>query len=502
MAQVPLIPSVAIPQELDLTLRRMNPWWAGDPGKVLPPHRRHLVGQMRRRLDSGLAPIVVVRGSRQIGKTTSQLQLIAELLSEGLPPTHVFHVQFDELASLKALGPDPVLRLVDWYERAVLGKTLNAAAHEGWPTLLAFDEVQNLTLWAQQLKALVDATTTRVVVTGSSALRIGRGQDSLAGRISTIEAGTLSLTEIATLRGIPLGAPFLVDNGLGPLVSLDFWRALAEHGRGRAPARDAAFVHFSQRGGYPLGHERAQVPWEQLADQLNENVIRKVIRHDLRVGERGRKRDPQLLEEVFRVACRYAGQDTPFRELAEQIRLSTGANVGDQRVRQYVRFLADALLLRAIEPLEIRLKKRRAGPKLCLVDHALRASWLQEVVPLTSEDLSREGDDLGTLAGRIAESTVGAVLSTIGNLDIAHQPRTNQQPEVDFVLTVGTKRVPIEVKYQARVDPVRDVRGLRTFLDNAANHAPFGVLVTRDEPVVQLPEDIVGLPLASLMLLR
>ncbi|MCL6542816.1 MAG: AAA family ATPase [Roseiflexus sp.] len=54
--------------------------------------------------------------------------------------------------------------------------------------------------WAAQLKALVDHHTLRVVVTGSSALRIEAGRDSLAGRITTIELGTLRLREIAALR--------------------------------------------------------------------------------------------------------------------------------------------------------------------------------------------------------------------------------------------------------------------------------------------------------------
>ena len=37
--------------ELADALYRMNPWWKGLPGVMLPPHRRHLVGQIRRRLD-------------------------------------------------------------------------------------------------------------------------------------------------------------------------------------------------------------------------------------------------------------------------------------------------------------------------------------------------------------------------------------------------------------------------------------------------------------------
>src|SRR5262249_7941628 len=136
---------------------------------------------------------------------------------------------------------------------------------------------------------------------------IEQGRDSLAGRITTIEAGVLSLTEIAAFRGPGLGGPFLADNGLQPLLDQQFWEGLREHGQANAAAREEGFRWFSQRGGYPLGHQLADREWSYLADQLNETVIKRVIRIDLR-ATRGRRRDAVLLEELFRLACRYAGQ--------------------------------------------------------------------------------------------------------------------------------------------------------------------------------------------------
>lgn len=157
--------------------------------------------------------------------------------------------------------------------------------------------------------------------------------------------------------------------------------------------------------------------------------------------------------------------------------------------------------MRTIEPLELRLEHTRRSPKLCLVDHALRASWLQELVPLTPDDLAGK-PDLATLAGHLAESTVGAVLSTIMGLDIAHVPERNRDPEVDFVLTVGMQRIPIEVKYQSAVDPARGTKGLLEFIGKEANRASFGLLVTRRDAQLALDPRIVALPLSSLMLLR
>lgn len=495
-----LLASTSVSEALVHDLRRDNPWWAGQPSRPLPPVERDLVAMIRKRLRQRLAPIIMVRGPRQVGKTTAQLQVIEALLREGVEPRRIFRVQCDDLPELVRLR-EPVLRLIDWYEAAVLGETLNAAAHAERPAYLFLDEVQNLRDWDVQLKHLVDSSALQAVVTGSSALRIERGRDSLAGRINTVEVGTLSLREIAAIRRVGALETPLGDNGLEALLRKEFWQDLAASGRRQAEVRDVAFAAFADRGGYPLVHARADVPWPDVADQLNETVIRRVIQHDLRIGDRGRKRDPALLEELFRLACRYAGQAPTLELFAREAQRALQANVGVQRVRHYMDFLDATLLLRLVPPLEIRLEKRRGAATICLADHGLRASWLQEAVPLTVAGLA-EHPLLADLAGHIAESIAGACLCTVGGLDLAHFPERETEPEVDFVLTVGATRIPLEVKYRRRVDAMRDTEGLRSFLERTAYNAPFGLLVTQADDVVIDDPRIVALPLSTLLSLR
>ena len=88
----------SLPPDLVADLQRFNPWW---DGKLTPPNpstRRHLVPRTRRLLDSGIAPIIAVRGPSLVDKTTIQLQIIADLLAEGVPPHNIMRVQFDELS--------------------------------------------------------------------------------------------------------------------------------------------------------------------------------------------------------------------------------------------------------------------------------------------------------------------------------------------------------------------------------------------------------------------
>jgi hypothetical protein len=196
-AQPVLWPALRLSDALARDLLRDNPWWRDEPTKQLPPIRRTFVSVIHKRLEYRLAPIIVVRGPRQVGKTTAQLQVIDDLLRRGLAPTHILRVQCDELHEITELS-EPILRIVEWYEETILGAHLNRIAADGGQTYLFFDEVQNLSDWAIQLKHLVDNATTQIVVTGSSALRIEAGRDSLAGRVNTIEVGTLTLRERAS----------------------------------------------------------------------------------------------------------------------------------------------------------------------------------------------------------------------------------------------------------------------------------------------------------------
>lgn len=84
MSRESLFSQMTLSSELVEDLRRQNPWWEGRAMPVLPPYRRHLVRQIHCRLEWKLAPVVVVRGPRQIGKTTAQGHVIQDLIHAGV----------------------------------------------------------------------------------------------------------------------------------------------------------------------------------------------------------------------------------------------------------------------------------------------------------------------------------------------------------------------------------------------------------------------------------
>ena len=187
--------------------------------------------------------------------------------------------------------------------------------------------------------------------------------------------------------------------------------------------------------------------------------------------------------------------------LVREVQEVLAGNVGTARIRHYLDFLDRALLLRAVRPLEIRLKRTKGANKLCLADHGLRAAWLGELIPLAPDRLHTR-PELMVLAGRIAESVLGSYFLTLPGATVSHFPQRDSEPEVDFVLTVGDYRIPVEVKFRKTIDAGADTAGLRHFIDKRVYRAPFGVLVTLDDGTNVHDERIVTLPLSSVLLMH
>jgi len=255
-----LFDGAVLPAELEARLRDTNPWWVGKPGPRIPEFRRTTFRQVARKVESGITPCVVVRGPRQVGKTTLQQQLIEHLTeSQAVRPTRILRVQFDDMPQLPRKG-HLLFDILRWFQHDVLGCTLNESARAGELAYVFLDEVQNLPKWAPSIKSLVDHHDVRVVVTGSSSLRIGMGEDSLAGRITYVDMGPLSLQEISGLRYGTAPSPVIGENDIGRLGTRGFWEDVVAQGNADRAARGVrAFVektHYNGAFGILSHHAR------------------------------------------------------------------------------------------------------------------------------------------------------------------------------------------------------------------------------------------------------
>ena len=159
------------------------------------------------------------------------------------------------------------------------------------------------------------------------------------------------------------------------------------------------------------------------------------------------------------------------------------------------------MLVRQVPPLEALAKKQSHSPKLCLCDHFVREAWLQEEIPVAPSKLADANEVLCTLAGNLIESDVGYYLTGIPNLKVSWFPERGDEPEVDYVLTIGLKRIPVEIKYRRGQMKAEYLAGIRSFCGKSKYNAAFGLLVTQDTAGV-IDDHIIAVPAYALLSVR
>ncbi|RJP37185.1 MAG: ATP-binding protein [Phycisphaerales bacterium] len=495
-------------QQIVEILERLNPWWRGGAGQVAESYRRWAFNEVVDRLRSKIAKIVVLRGSRRVGKSVIQTQLIEDLLLLGrfdttlrpVDPSRILLVQFDEIPSLGGLL-NPIESIVRWYEENVLKMTMNTAARGGTPAYLFFDEVQNLYKWSGQLKILADHTDANFIVTGSSAMRITAGQDNLAGRITPIELGPLRLSEIAGIRRLGNLPPYRPDARMEDWRKREFWLGLVEHGKQHAEIRDEAFRHFSRFGGYPYCHAGPKNGVESLRQQIVQQVITKTIEHDPGHRPRQPQLEPAFVRDVFRICCRYAGQAVMPKRFAVEIQAVSGAPVAHAKVTEALEFLSDSLLLYRIPSVEMLARKQARPPKLCICDHFVRDGVLQGTIPLDPAEPAGCDEAVDTQAGHVIESVIGYFLRGIPGVELSWVPERKDQREIDLLLTIGIGRIPVELKYRSRPPGPTDVKPIEQFCTKPAFSGEFGLVITRSA-AGPIGERAIAIPASTFLLLR
>ncbi|HDI00404.1 MAG TPA: hypothetical protein ENF74_05385, partial [Firmicutes bacterium] len=151
-----------------------NPWWA--EGEEFVSHDLHLSGAepvffRRRPLEMVPGGIYILRGPRQVGKTTYFKETVKELLKRGVPPRNILYLSVDFFTSRRELRG-----ALNYF----LGTTVEAER-----VYLLFDEVTAIPDWNLELKRLADQGVTRravVLCSGSSAPRLKEKAELLPGR--------------------------------------------------------------------------------------------------------------------------------------------------------------------------------------------------------------------------------------------------------------------------------------------------------------------------------
>lgn len=389
----------------------------------------------------------VLFGARQTGKST----LLRALLGER---AHLW-LDLSDPAQRSAYLARP--------ERFV--EECRALGGRGTRTVVV-DEVQAVPALFDAVQHLydIDRKRFRFVLSGSSARKLRRtGANLLPGRAMYHHLHPLLLAEraaiepaaasrqppIAPLRGSPSGGPPFPPTSLVDRLA---WGELP--GIALAPARD--------RG--PLLHSYAYV---YLEEELRREALIK---------------DWPAFARFLRLAALESGT------IVNHAKIAKDAAVSAPTVKSHYQLLEDMFVGFHVPAFSGSARKHvLSTPRFCFFDLGVRHA---------AAGLTTSRDTVLANPGPLLEQWVGIELhkrlAYAGRGRLCYF-RTKAGAEVDYVIEMGARLIPIEVKWTE--NPSReDARHLITFLAEQGRRAPRGYIVCRCERPRQIAPNVVALP--------
>lgn len=480
-----------LPAEVTQVIASLNPWWT-PPHAVRPrppSFRRRQVRTLTERLRQRRPLIQVVRGPRQVGKTTAMLQIIEDLIGDGTPPSDILLLRFD-LQVLREVGG--LLPVVSWYESEIRGRSLG----EGPAPFLFLDEVHKLPDWNEEVKHLGEVGHFKMLVTGSSSVLVARGaRESLAGRVLTTEFPPFLFREVLEAWHpslVPPIKPLRFTTTFSPKTAGVVFEEIHEFAQKHRHDLDRALDRYYNRGGYPRLYS-GEVDDDVWADYLVETVFERVLGVD--IPDLFPIEQPGLLRHLYLSVARRTGQEVTQVDLANEAN-SAGLRTNQPTVGRYLHYLADALLVREFRRYPLaKAGTARVPVKITLSDLGVRNAIFRGAPSLWESP----PDVVGPLVETLVQTIIRDADLTVHFYRERVVPNDRRSPfeEVDFVAerTDGTV-LPLEVKFRRRVDE-SDLQGMRRFIDR---YRPAWGLVATRETFKPATDGIMLVPLRDLLL--
>lgn len=423
-------------------LTAYNPWWKTgimNP-KMSKTYRRFAFYEAMKRLDQrNLRRTVVLTGTRRVGKTTIQYQMIETLLFRGVAPQKIVFISMDH-PMLKLSGFNEIL---ECYHENVYAEQ---------DVYYFFDEVQYAQDWDKWLKTIYDMQPeTQVVATGSASPALMKGdQESGAGRWSVIQVPTMSFYEYCEL--LDLERPSLPKKlKITPLLH----KTQQERTQVMMQLSKVQnhFNRYLQVGGFP---ELALADNDILAQQImREDVVDKVLKRDL--PSLYNIRNATELERIFLYLCNVSSEIVSIEAVTKEL-----SGVSRATVENYIRYLESANLIYQSWPIDMAGKKvLKASPKIYIADAAIRNAVLMDDSILTDP----------VEMGKIVETAVYKHVAAFyyqQAASVGYFRGGRKGKEIDIVVDYpNTNNILIEVKYREGA-PIADDDAISELCGEAA----------------------------------
>ena len=411
-------------------LTAFNPWWksgAVNP-KMTKTYKRFAFHEAMKRLDQNdLRRIVVLTGTRRVGKTTIQYQMIDTLLKRGVDPQKIVFISMDH-PMLKLSGVNDVL---ECYHENIYAEQ---------DVYYFFDEIQYAQDWDRWLKMIYDMQPdTNVVATGSASPALIKGnQESGAGRWTVIQVPTMSFYEYCEL--LDLERPQLPKT-----LKMTQMLYMTQPERTRIMMQlqkvQNHFTRYLQVGGFP---ELALSDNDIMAQQImREDVVDKVLKRDL--PSLYNLRNATELERIFLYLCNVSSEIVSIEAIAKEL-----SGVSRPTVENYIQYLESANLIYMSLPVDMAGKKvLKASPKIYIADAAIRNAVLMD------ESLLTDPIEMGKIVETAVYKHVAAFYYQQAT-SVGYFRGGRKGKEIDIVVDKpNAYNILIEVKYRESA-PIKD----------------------------------------------
>jgi uncharacterized protein len=412
-------------------LAAFNPWWK--TGAVHPSftkeYKRFAYFEGMKRLDqTDIRRIVVLSGTRRVGKTTIQYQMIETLLKRGVSPQKIVFISMDH----------PMLKLSDLNE---ILECYHENVYANQDAYYFFDEIQYATEWDKWLKTIYDIQpNTKVVATGSASPALVKGStESGAGRWSIISVPTLSFYEYCALIGVD-GVD--LDKEVRPTGLIRLTQQERSEIMMKLSGIQNHFNRYLQVGGFP---ELALSSNDLMAQQImREDVVDKVIKRDL--PSLYSVRNSTELERIFLYLCNVSSNIVSIEAIAKELN-----GVSRPTVENYIRYLESANLIYLSYPVEMGGQKvLKSSPKIYIADAAIRNAVLMD------GDILTEPEEMGKMVETAVYKHIAAFYYQKAT-KIGYYRGGRKGKEIDIVVDYpNIKNILIEVKYREQAPIAND----------------------------------------------
>lgn len=406
-------------------------------------HTRHIQQKL---LDlSKYFKVIMVKGARQVGKSTLLKHLFPDLKC----------IVFDPVQDLYGAKSDPDLFL------------------DNFPAPIILDEIQYAPELLSALKRRVDESDSKgqYFLTGSQNLSVMKNiAESLAGRVGILHLDNMTLEEINNT---------VVENE--PKNWLELYLRTPDKLPNMVASEPSKEILYEQlwRGAFPGVMEIE----DRFIPDYYSSYLQTYIERDVRTLEN--IKDLNQFSRFVALNAALTAQEINYSQLGREIGISPAT------ANEWLNILNYTFQWREIWPYSGNLIKRISKKSKGYITDTGFACYLQRI---SSPMALAVNPLLGGLFETWVVNTISKFSATLTTVPQFYHWRTNGGAEVDLILELDAQFYPIEIKCKTTIQ-ARDLTGINNFRKSSPHLKIMpGLLIYAGHTCYKLPNDIIALP--------